>query len=299
MDIQLNYLNQIVDEINMMVAVISRDNTLISANKTLLEFAGVDLNDIVGIAYWDLPWWQHSADLQNKLLFAINDSYMGNSSRFNATHFDAKGILHEIDFIIRPVMKDDEPEYFIAMGYNITDLVSAQKELTQRDRRLKAFFDYSIEGYFFLSLPDQIDKKDVNDNIVKLVLEQFRLESANSRLLEILGSDSVDVKSIFKQIGIHEDLDDMVHETIKEGSVTLQTEILVDEEVRHLNLIFAAIYDENQCYEGNFAIVRDITSQVNNLKDIRYLADKDYLTGINNRRNFFTQGFISFGNSRF
>ena len=290
MNIKFNYLKRIFDEINMMVAIISCDNTLILANKTLLDFAKVKLDDLEGIAYWDLPWWKHSMDLQNKLIFAINDSYMGKPSRFNATHTDADGNLCEVDFIIKPIMKDDEPEYFIAMGYNITELVSVQKELTQRDRRLKAFFDYSIEGYFFLSLPDQIKKEEVTNDIVKVIIDQYRIEGTNKRLLNIIGQKEVSAKSIFDNLGIRKNLESIIYNVIHEGSVTLETEIMVNEKKRNLDLVFAAIYDENGAFEGNFGIVRDVTAEATYLEKIEYLANKDYLTGINNRRSLFEHG---------
>lgn len=290
MDIEFNYLKKIFDEINMMVAIISCDNTLVLANKTLLDFAQVKLVDLEGIAYWDLPWWKHSVDLQNKLIFAINDSYMGNSSRFNAIHTDANGNLCEVDFIIKPVMKDDEPKYFIAMGYNITELVSVQKELTQRDRRLKAFFDYSIEGYFFLSLPDQIKKDKVTNDIVKVIIDQYRIESSNQRLLDIIGQTEVSEKSIFDYIGIRKDLESIIYKVVHEGSVTLETEIMINGKKRNLDLVFAAIYDENGAFEGNFGIVRDVTVEATYLEKIEYLANKDFLTGINNRRSLFELG---------
>lgn len=149
MNLNQDYLSTIVEELNMMIVVIGKDNTLLSANKVMLEFAGVQIEDVKGMALWDLPWLKHDADLQNKVLFALSNSYLGESSRFNISYKHSNGEVHEIDFIVKPIMKDGEPEYFITMGYNITDLVRAQKALTERDRRIKAFFDYSSEGYFF------------------------------------------------------------------------------------------------------------------------------------------------------
>lgn len=284
------YLNRVYDEVNLMIAIISNDHSLIHANKRMLDFAKVSLDEIKGIAFYDLPWWQHSAELQNKLLFAMNDSYMGQSSRFNASQLDANGDLHEIDFTIKPVMEDDEPKYYIAMGYNITELVSTQKALTERDRRLKAFFDYSIEGYFFLSLPDQVKKCDVDDQIVDEVIEHYVLEGVNDRLLEILNRSEITKDSIFEAIGIAENLKDTIKKTILDGHINLESTISINGEVRHLDVTLASIYDENEAFEGNFAIVRDITQEVNYLENIKYLANKDYLTGINNRRSFFKDG---------
>jgi len=289
MNIDKNYLSTIIDELNMMISVISKDNTLIAANKILLDFAGVTLNDVKGEALWDLPWLKHDVDLQNKLLFAITDSYMGESSRFNASYKSATGEVHEIDFIVKPIMIDDEPEYFITMGYNITELVGARKALTERDRRIKAFFDYSSEGYFFLSLPDTLKMEDISDELVDQVIQHYKLEDVNKRFVDIVGQEITCAVDMFDALMINGEAQALVKEIIIKGSVTLEKRI----NGKHLEILIVAIYDEG-AFEGSFGIVRDITEQVEHIEQITYLANKDYLTGIDNRRSFFTEGHKKF-----
>lgn len=295
MKINQDYLNTIIDELNMMVVVISKDNTLISANKVMLEFSGVSLDEIRGQALWDMPWLKHDADLQNKLLFAMSDCYMGESSRFNVSYKRSNGEVHEIDFIVKPIMKGSEPEYFITMGYNITDLVRARKALTERDRRIKAFFDYSSEGYFFLSLPDTLSRKDISDHMVEEVLTHYKLEDVNKKFTDIVDKDILKAEDIFESLNLV-DRGQIIKQMIVEGSVSLTQEIELKDKCKHLEILLVAIYD-NDAYEGSFGIVRDVTEQVEHIEQITYLANKDYLTGINNRRNFFTEGNQRFAQS--
>lgn len=283
---------KILDEVNMMIALLSLDNTLISANRALLEFANVKLEDVKDLPYWELPWVEDSPDLKNKLLFGITEAYMGEVSRFSANYTDQNGELHEIDFIIKPILEDEEPAYILTMGYNITALVQAQKALTKRDRRLKAFFDYSLEGYFFLSLPDTIDKNLVDDTTIVEIIEQYRLEGVNQRLLDIVGRETIAIEEIFSVIGIHDNLVEIIAEVIEKGSITLQGKI-EGAKTKYLNIIIVAIY-EKDIFEGNFAIVRDVTQEKEYIEEIEFLAKKDYLTGINNRRSFFEKSYKNF-----
>ncbi|MCH4887688.1 diguanylate cyclase [Acidaminobacter sp. JC074] len=297
MKIAPNYLNTIIDELNMMVVVISKDNTLISANKSMLEFAGLSLDDIKGEPLWDLPWLKHDPDVQNKLMFALSDSYFGTSSRFNASYKDRKGLEYEIDFIVKPVMNEDEPEYFICMGYNITELVQARKALTDRERRIKAFFDHSNEGYFFMSLPDKIHKDKVNDQIIQEMIEHFKLEDISRRFTEIYGKKAECAAEIFEILSIEEPLEEVLKKMVENRSVTYQITFDVNGDVKHTEVVLVGIYEEDD-FEGCFGIVRDTTNQVEYLEKITYLAHKDYLTGINNRRNFFTEGNALFDLSK-
>lgn len=292
MNINKNDLNTIIDELNMMIAVMSKDNTLVSANKIMLDFAGVSLNDVKGEALWDLPWLKHDVDLQNKLLFAITDSYMGESSRFNASYKSASGEVHEIDFIVKPIMKDGEPEYFVTMGYNITELVGARKALTERERRIKAFFKYSSEGYFFLSLPDILRLEDVCEDIINEVLDHYKLEDVNEKFVDMVGQSVDSSQDIFEALELNDGLIDTMKTMIVEGSIGLERKV----NNKHLEILIVAIYDQG-AFEGCFGIVRDITEQVEHIEQITYLANKDYLTGINNRRNFFAEGYKRFASS--
>jgi len=289
MKIAQTYLNTIIDELNMMVVVISKDNTLVSANKAMLEFAGLSLEDVMGEPLWELPWLKHDPDIQNKLMFALSDSYFGTSSRFNASYKDREGLEYEIDFIVKPVMKEDEPEYFICMGYNITELVQARKALTERERRIKAFFDHSNEGYFFLSLPDKIQKDEVTDQIILEMIEHFKLDDISQRFEEIYGVKVKDANHIFRILQIEDRLEGVISSLVESRSVTYQMSFVVEEKIKHVEVVLVGIYDNDQ-FEGCFGIVRDTTDQVNYLDKITFLAHKDYLTGINNRRNFFNEG---------
>lgn len=289
MQISQDYLNTIIDELNMMVVVISKENTLISANKVMLDFAGVSLEEVLDIPLWDLPWLKNDAELQNKLLFAITDSYMGKTSRFNASYVDASGEDVEIDFIVKPVMKDGEPEYFITMSYNITELVNARKALTEKERRVNAFFDYSNEGYFFLSLPDKVNRKNLSQDVIQQILDHFKLEDFNNRLCDILGQEVSCVPSLFEHLTLKEEIKDKLALLVDHGTIEFERTIDTKDGKKHLFIMLAGVYYDNQ-FEGCFGIVRDITEEKNNLDQITYLANKDYLTGINNRRNFFYEG---------
>lgn len=283
------YLNTIIDELNMMVVIISKDNTLISANKRMLEFANVKLDDIRGETLWELPWLKHDPELQNKLLFALSDSYLGGATRFNVSSKDGYGNEAEIDFIIKPVMEDGEPDYFIAMGYNITELVNARKALTERERRIKAFFDYSIEGYFFLSLPDKIHRSHVSSDNISEIIDHYHLDDVSKRFCEIVDEEILSAKDIFRVLDMKEHLFRSVEIILEKGSVTYDKCLIVDGKKKHIQLIFVAIFDE-EMFEGSFGIVRDVTEQVKQLERITFYANKDFLTGINNRRNFFYEG---------
>ena len=302
----------VLDEINLYIAIISNDHTLSYANKQLLNFSAVHFEHINQLPYWELPWWQNGMSNQNKLMFAVERAFYGETVRFDATYMKYDGSLHEIDFILKPIYKKEEVISVIAMGYNISDLVKTQRALTRRQRQLDAFFQFSSDGYFFLLLDHPLILPEIDDVFLTKLISHQKMVFFNHKLEEILNR-KLDLKSklidIFPNDG--NKFLKLWQDMLSKGSVTFDTEVhleapnpasnediclnkentLFDDiyDTIYLRVILVAIFDENNAFEGNFAIVRDRTQEVMNIKRLEFLANKDPLTKIDNRRSFYTK----------
>ncbi|MCK8059678.1 MULTISPECIES: diguanylate cyclase [unclassified Fusibacter] len=284
----------IFDELNMMVVVLTTDSTLMLANKAMLDFSGLPLEELIGKAAWDLPWWHQSEEMQNELMFTLGHVFSSEETmRFGGTHLDKNGESFEIDFVLKPMTIAGEVESIIAMGYNITEMVKAKDALTQREKQINAFFEYSTEGYFFQILPQiALIPDEIDDKFIEQVIEVQRLGSINKKLLEYLGFESKDEvrgKRLLEYLGVNAQLHKHIwKEMITEGVATIQTEIFnrVTGKKIFLRLRFVAIYNDSHYFEGNFCIVSNITQQHLYERELNFLANKDPLTGLNNRRNF-------------
>ena len=56
-------LRAIFDQRYQLAGVLSPEGVLIDANQRALNFAGVELKDVVGRLFWETPWWSHSAGI--------------------------------------------------------------------------------------------------------------------------------------------------------------------------------------------------------------------------------------------
>lgn len=296
----LELYKHVFDELNLMIVVLSTEQTLLLANQTILDFSGSELEDVKGLPGWELPWWQHSQELQNQLMFTLGHVYsVEETMRFEATHMDKNGELFEIDFVVKPIVIDEEVKYIIAMGYNITEMVSAKKALTQREKQIKAFFEYSMEGYFFQLLPDAaIIPENLTDEFINAIYDAQRLSSYNKRVLEFIGSETIEESQIIESLGLVEtNINEIWKEMLTTGMSTVRTKIINQTTGKNvfLKIRLIAIYDDAGMFEGNFCIVSDITQQYLYERELNFLANKDPLTGLNNRRNFHKQAQNMFG----
>ena len=280
------------DHVPMYVAVISASKTLTIANKTLLDFSQQKLEDIIGTVYFELPWWQSSDEVLNQLFFAVEQAFMGEDTRFSAMHVDYNENLHEIDFHLRPIVKNGITKHVLAIGYDITELVSTRKSLTNKEKEIKAFFDSFRDGFFFLMLQDTIQIDGITDNLIQQIINQQTIKSINSVVADFTGCEFDSHLELFDFIGITakkrvELWKKMLTQGRSESRSTVQNQ--VSGKNFNLSVTLNRIVDDEGDFEGCFVILRDVTREQEYINQLSYLAHKDYLTGLSNRRSVFEE----------
>ena len=125
----------IFDQTFQFIGLMRTDGTLIEANRTALEFAGIHEEDVIGKPFWETPWWVHSPELQARLREATLAARAGNTVRFEATHGRPDGRLAHVDFSLKPLANErGEVTMLIPEGRDITD----RKEMEEQRLLLEA-----------------------------------------------------------------------------------------------------------------------------------------------------------------
>ncbi|MCD4728391.1 MAG: PAS domain S-box protein [Pirellulales bacterium] len=125
-------LRGILDQTFQLMGLLTPDGKLIEANKTALDFAGVRQSSVLNKPFWDTPWWNHSAKLQEQLRQAVKKAAQGYTVRFETTHPFSAGNMRWMDFSIKPLLDDNgKVIYLIPESYDITE----HKLAVQRQER--------------------------------------------------------------------------------------------------------------------------------------------------------------------
>ena len=165
-------IRALFDQAFQFIGMMTVDGTLIEANRTAMQFAGIKESDCLNKPFWNTPWWTHSKEMQDKLREAVTKAANGETVFFEATHPAADGSIHYIDFSLKPIKDQDGKIIFlIPEGRDITDHKKAERE---REISLKWQQDTNMLRQSLL-VPDilEIKLKKITNNIVRIFNADF------------------------------------------------------------------------------------------------------------------------------
>jgi diguanylate cyclase (GGDEF)-like protein/PAS domain S-box-containing protein len=125
----------IFDSSFQFVSLLKPDGTLLEANQTSLDFAGINLRDVANRPFWEGPWWGVSQEIREQLQEAISRSANGEFVRYEV---EVKGASRTatLDFSLKPVA--DETGKIVLLlpeGRDITESKQAQVALRKQVER--------------------------------------------------------------------------------------------------------------------------------------------------------------------
>ncbi len=148
----------IIDHTFELIALLDPQGHLLIANRTALDFAGLDdraAQSIGGRPIWDTPWWTQSDASPERLRAAVAAAAQGRFVRFEATQLHSSGERRSIDFSLKPVREGRANGHdrslgdgdnvdgghgpvvlLIAEGRDVTELRRAERENAALEERL-------------------------------------------------------------------------------------------------------------------------------------------------------------------
>jgi PAS domain S-box-containing protein len=127
------------------------DGTLLEANQTALDFAGICAEEVVGVPFWETPWWRLDREAQKQLKQAVVRAAAGEFVRYEVEVAGAGEMVITIDFSIKPVFDETgQVVLLIPEGRDITERKVLEGEIALREARLNAFFSNAPVGMSIL-----------------------------------------------------------------------------------------------------------------------------------------------------
>ncbi|OFV68353.1 MAG: PAS/PAC sensor protein [Candidatus Syntrophoarchaeum caldarius] len=127
------FYSKLLNDMITFVGVLEPDGTLIFANNTPLELAGITLEDVKGKKFYDAYWWAYSREAQEQIKEDIERCARGERIVHEIQVQAADGSLVWIEFSMHPVYDEEgNIKYLIPEGRDISEKKQALEDAQQK-----------------------------------------------------------------------------------------------------------------------------------------------------------------------
>ena len=122
-------LRDTLDAINTYAAVLDAQGRIVGLNRTAIEGGGVAEAEVLGLAFCDGPWWQHSDKARQTVADAVARASGGGVAQFESSYLGAEGRVGVVEVRIAPTRDAaGRVARLIVSGVDVTERVNAERQ---------------------------------------------------------------------------------------------------------------------------------------------------------------------------
>lgn len=248
------------------IGLLEPDGTLVEANETALQFAGVSIDDVRGKKFWDTPWWSISNEVKQQMKEAIGQAGKGEFVRYDVDNLGADGSILTVDFSLRPIFDEHGTViYLVPEGRDISNRRTLENKLVANEKLLQQFVKHTPNAVAMF-----------NNSLEYMVASDAWYKDYGIEGRQIIGMHHYDVFPEIRQMPHWQELHQraLLGELIREDRDAF---IRHDGHTDWLRYVIQPWMDENQRIGGIIMFTEVITEQVELEKNLEK-REKEFRT---------------------
>jgi PAS domain S-box-containing protein len=124
------------EQSSIFAGILDLDGTVREVNQEPLKVCGYGREQVIGVPFWQTPWWRSSKSVQEKLRMAVTLAASGQTYRDVLPYVYADGSAHVAEFGIRPIRDESGNITFLhPAGIDVTERIRAVQALRRAEER--------------------------------------------------------------------------------------------------------------------------------------------------------------------
>ncbi len=127
------------------IGLLSPDGTILDFNRESLTFAGTPREEVIGIRFWDGPWFRYTPGGPDLARSLVKQAATGETVRRELSLIRPSGDIIDFNFSISPIRNENGDVIFLVPeAHDITRLKRAEAELAESREELRWTVELSI-----------------------------------------------------------------------------------------------------------------------------------------------------------
>jgi len=197
-----NFTIQAADHSLHFFGWLSPEGMLKFANSTALRLIRSKSTDVLGLPFWDTPWFHGSSSEQQKLRDAVAQASRGETVRYETIHRSWEGALREIEFSLHPILENDGTvSMLVAEGRDVTEEHETLREKELLSERLHQSQKMEMIGQLTGGIAHDFNNSLASiGGLAQLLMEDHLDEAVKSDYLKMILEATANATSLTQRL---------------------------------------------------------------------------------------------------
>jgi two-component system CheB/CheR fusion protein len=130
----------VFNQSGIFAGIMDLEGRLREINDLAVDWCGYSRNEVLGLPFWETPWWRGSDESRARIRFATRQAASGTVFRDTLRYWLADGSERVVDFAMHPIRDQSGTVRFLhPTGIDVTERKRVEETLREADRRKDEF----------------------------------------------------------------------------------------------------------------------------------------------------------------